>query len=103
MTMSFQGEVKGHLACVLLDSGASESFMSIAYADQLRLTWSAEEAVTRLGHSKIGIGGCHGIGEDPKKVAAVQEWGQVPRELGGCAHSWALLTTFGDSSRAFCL
>ena len=55
MTMSFMGQVNGHAARVLLDSGASESFMSIAYADQLRLTWSAEEAVIRLGDNKIGV------------------------------------------------
>ena len=42
-------------ARVLLDSGASESFMSITYADQLRLTWSAEEAVIRLGDNNIGV------------------------------------------------
>ena len=55
MTMSFMGQVNGQAARVLLDSGASESFMSIAYADQLRLTWSAEEAVICLGDNKIGV------------------------------------------------
>ena len=49
VTMSFRGQVNGYAARVLLDSGASESFMSIEYARQLRLTWLAEEAVIRLG------------------------------------------------------
>ena len=53
MKMSFTGQVNGHASCVVLDSGASESFMSIACADQLRLSWSTEEAVISIG--KIGV------------------------------------------------
>ena len=55
MTMSFRGQVNGQTARVLLDSGASESFMSIDYARQLRLTWSTEEAVIGLGDILVGV------------------------------------------------
>ena len=48
-------QVNGHAAHVLLDNGPSESFMSIAYEDQLGMTWSAEEAVIRLRDNKIGV------------------------------------------------
>ena len=53
--MSFRGQVNGYAARVLLDCGASECFMSMEYAKQWRLTWSAEEAVIRLGDNKVGV------------------------------------------------
>ena len=68
--MSFRGQVHSHEARVLLDSGAS-----VKYATQLRLTWSAEEAVIRLGDNKVGValGIC-----------------RVAVRIGSCTTRWAV-------------
>ena len=75
MTMSFRGQVNGQTARVLLDSGASESFMSIDYARQLRLTWSSEEVVICLGDNQVGValGVC-----------------RVTVRIGSCTTRWAV-------------